>query len=295
MNSSLQKSPQILKEKSIFKDMLNGATSGLVTILFMQPFQVVNTSMVIHFKKEAKIGMIETIKRIYNNEKIWGFYRGFTPAVLKSLSGSAMFFGVLESTKRKIKKSENQSTLLISDSLKNFLCSGFARFVQITSVNPIIVIKTRSEVIGFNHYSNFFEAIKTIKNKEGLKGFYAGLNVNLIKEVPASALFYALYEFTKLQVKLFGIENKQLQASIASVFTSNFIVILTNPLDVIRMRQQYQFYTQNNDHKYKNIFHGLGLLWRTEGIRGMFLGIMPKFLKKGFQNILVWTTYESLK
>ncbi len=84
--------------------MVNGAKSALVTVFFMQPFQVVNTSMVIHFKKENKTGMLDIMKRIYKNENIWGFYRGFTPALIKSISGSAIYFGVLESTKRSIEK-----------------------------------------------------------------------------------------------------------------------------------------------------------------------------------------------
>ncbi len=61
------------------------------------------------------------------------------------------------------------------------------------------------------------------------------------------------------------------------------------------MRQQYQYYSKNNDHKYRTILHGISSLWRTEGIRGMYLGILPKILKKGFQNIITWTMYETLK
>ena len=70
-----------------------------------------------------------------------------------------------------------------------------ARTIQALSVSPILVIKTRSEVLGFNSYNNLFDAFKKIKKEEGIRGFYAGIRTTLLKDVPASGLFYMSYEF----------------------------------------------------------------------------------------------------
>lgn len=63
--------------------------------------------------------------------------------------------------------------------------------------NPIIVIKTRLEVLGFKEYNNFLDAIRKITQNEGYGGFFTGLKISLIRDVPFSGVFYPIYEFCK--------------------------------------------------------------------------------------------------
>ena len=284
------------------KDLVNGGISGMISIVFMQPLQVVKTSMMVIYNKDKKIKMLEVIKKIKSEEGIFGFYRGFIPAVLKTVLGTAIYFYSLEFNKKLIMsfyKSKNNSSEKNDNSKNkntiNFLSSGIARLIQGISTNPILVIKTRYEVVGFKSYNNIFEAFLRIKREEGLKGFYSGLKTTLLKDVPASAFFYSLYEFFKLELNNFGILNIQAQAVVSSVSASFIMIILTNPLDLIRTRQQYQFFSDNADHNYKSIFQGIKLIYKCEGYRGFAVGIVPRLIKKGSGSILVWTTYESLK
>ena len=75
-----------------------------------------------------------------------------------------------------------------------------ARTLQTCLVNPIFVIKTRFEVVGFNEYSNTYDAIRKIYAAEGINGFSTGLKVSLIRDVPFSGIFYPIYNFTKLNL-----------------------------------------------------------------------------------------------
>ena len=77
-----------------------------------------------------------------------------------------------------------------------FASSG-AKTIQTVICNPLIVIKTRFEVVGFAEYANTWDAAKQIHRKEGLKGFFTGLKISLIRDVPFSGTFYPFYNFFK--------------------------------------------------------------------------------------------------
>lgn len=69
------------------------------------------------------------------------------------------------------------------------------RSFQTVMSNPIIVIKTRLEVVGFNQYASLTDACKQIYKLEGIPGFFTGLKISIIRDVPFSGLFYPIYSF----------------------------------------------------------------------------------------------------
>lgn len=317
-----------IQHKIDLSDLINGGISGLITITLMQPFQVVKTSMMVIYNKEKHVRMREMFSKIKSEEGIKGFYRGFIPSLIKTVFGSAIYFAVLEFNKKiflsilhniQTQNSQKPKSEQLSDSTNsenssnstieqsnikdqkhqksyiNFLSSGMARLVQAITINPILVIKTRYEVVGFNSYGGMLDAFRHIRKEEGMRGFYSGLKTNIIKDVPASAVFYSLYEFFKTELNNLGIKNIQIQALISSISSSVILIVLTNPLDVIRTRQQFQHFSDNADHNYTGIIQGFRMIYRTEGFRGLFVGMAPRLIKKGIGSILVWTTYESLK
>lgn len=74
--------------------------------------------------------------------------------------------------------------------------------------NPINVIKSRFEVVGFNKYHGIYDAATKIYSLEGLKGFTVGTNAMLLRDVPYSGIYYPLYEAFKLfYQQAFGLEK----------------------------------------------------------------------------------------
>ena len=61
--------------------------------------------------------------------------------------------------------------------------------------NPIIIVKTRLEVVGFNEYSGMVDAFKKIYIHEGFGAFFTGMKISLIRDVPFSGIFYPIYNF----------------------------------------------------------------------------------------------------
>ena len=77
------------------------------------------------------------------------------------------------------------------------MASSGARTIQTITINPLVVVKTRFEVVGFSEYNNILDGFRQILMKEGASGLTAGLKISLIRDVPFSGVFYPIYNFFK--------------------------------------------------------------------------------------------------
>jgi hypothetical protein len=139
----------------------------------------------------------------------------------------------------------------MSDHAVNFWASAFARAIQSTLSNPLIVIKTRLEVLGFQEYNSLTDAVQKVYRNEGYGGFFTGLKISLIRDVPFSGIFFPIYEICKrfFSLILLGgsdyqsdVTKKQLMfytamvSSLSSVTANLMSCVITHPLDIIRTR-----------------------------------------------------------
>ena len=115
--------------KKTKNEIFNGGIAGCFSVFIYQPFQVMRTSMMVTYNKGKTAGMIYIIRKILNEEGYKGFYRGFTPAIIKTTIGSGLYFGFLEISKREINP-------YLSKNKSNFISSGIARFFQSVIINP---------------------------------------------------------------------------------------------------------------------------------------------------------------
>ena len=52
-------------------------------------------------------------------------------------------------------------------------------------------------MLGFSEYSNLRDAVLKVHQMEGLRGFFTGLGISLIRDVPFSGVFFPIYEISK--------------------------------------------------------------------------------------------------
>lgn len=125
---------------------------------------------------------------IYAREGVFGFLRGLWPSMIKNCLNAGTYFSLLFYSEETLRNLGIFSAPQVS-----FISSSFAQSVQTILSNPLVVIKTRLEVIGFSEYNNTLDAFRQILAKEGAKGFFTGLKISLIRDVPSSGIFYPVY------------------------------------------------------------------------------------------------------
>lgn len=190
----------------------------------------------------------------------------------------------------------------MSEHAVNFWASACARAIQSTLCNPLVVIKTRFEVLGFQEYTGLKDAFRKILQNEGIGGFYTGFKISLIRDVPFSGLFYPIYEMSKVFFSSFlqiNDQNKSVYTlavlSILSSVTANLMsCIITHPIDIIRTRIFFQYYNKDQTQHYKGIYQAITKIYEYDGLIGYFRGLTPRIMRKGLGNIIAWGLFEYL-
>lgn len=142
--------------------------------------------------------------------------------------------------------------------------------------------------------------------QEGWRGFFTGLKISLIRDVPFSGIFFPIYEICK---RFYGMclylnpndENKKkllfytaLVSSLSSVTANLMSCMITHPLDIIRTRVFFQFYNKDQTQHYQSISQAILKIYEHDGFIGYFRGLTPRIMRKGLGNILAWGIYEYL-
>ena len=251
-------------------------------------------------KKYRQLSFRQATKIIYEREGIKGYYRGFFPSVGKAAFAAGIYFGALSKSKHVLGE--------LSDNTRHVnICSALiARFFQCIFTNPIYVIKTRFEVIGFNEYTSIYDAFNKVMKNEGAKGFFQGLSVALLRDLPFSGLYYPLYEESKV---VFGAtlglgdlnkyeqndKQKLIILSACSAMNANVIsCLITHPIDIIRTRILFRFYNKDPEQRYSNMADAVRKIYKHDGMQGFFRGMIPRVMRKGFGNVISWSAYEYL-
>ncbi|AET40368.1 Mme1p Ecym_5632 [Eremothecium cymbalariae DBVPG len=244
-----------------------------------------------------------------------GLYGGYAAAMLGSFPSAAIFFGTYEYIKREMieKWQVNETT--------THLIAGFlGDLVSSVVYVPSEVLKTRLQLQGrynnahFNsgyNYRHLRHAVFTIVKNEGPQTLFFGYKATLVRDLPFSALQFAFYE--KFRKWAFSIEGKPLDKdlSISSEIVAGALAgglggVITTPLDVIKTRLQTQIpnstanlngIPQLNSVKplrlSSSILSGMLVVYKTEGISGIFSGVGPRFIWTSIQSSIMLLLYQT--
>jgi solute carrier family 25 (mitochondrial folate transporter), member 32 len=135
-------------------------------------------------------------------------------------------------------------------------------------------------------YRSLIDTLVTIyKSENGFRGLYRGLAINTFASGSAWGFYFLIYnglkardQQLKTESKKLGFLNLSLDATIAGILT----VFITNPLFLLKTRMCLQYSNiidekslENRIVKYKNSWHALKVLVKSDGILGIYKGIIP--------------------
>jgi hypothetical protein len=281
------------ENKKKTKSSLDNFKIGLIVSLLVQPFEVIRTSSITTFKgfNPGFKGTFNVIKNIYKMEGFRGFFRGGMVAIVKSTLGAGIFFTGVENTHVLTKNLRESHT--IPEGVIDFFNASANRVIVTLVNNPITIVKTRFEVVGNDMNQGIFGTIADIYRKNGLKGFYKGLVPTLMRDVPWSGIQFSTYRFFVSTYKdHYGSPyNSPLLISLFGALSSTIAVMATYPFDNLRVR----FQTQDSKDKQKGLVQISKEIYKEEGIKGFYLGYLPRLMKKGVSTAITWAIYESIK
>ncbi|KAM0719055.1 hypothetical protein Q7P37_004960 [Cladosporium fusiforme] len=207
-----------------------------------------------------------------------------------------------------------QPTVYLTPSLVESTAGFTAGIVSTLAVHPFDVVKTRLQIEQSVQArpGNSWRVIRQIANEawhEGLHGhgkirdsaqvvrsFYRGLMPNMIGNSVSWGLYFMWYGKIKdLISSARGSQAGRLNSSdyfLASGSSGILTAVTTNPIWVIKTRMLST--ARNSPGAYRSITHGTLDLYRSEGLKGFYRGLLPSLFGVS-HGAIQFMVYERLK
>lgn len=310
-------------------ETIAGLSAGTMATLIVHPLDIVKTRMQIHRSTASSTSTPITAKAVMRgllqaDRPVTAVYRGLMPNILGNATSWASFFffksrieramatlksqaPISEVLMRETSESSSKANLTPTDF---FVASGLAGACVQIITNPIWVLKTRmisSDRSSVGAYPSMWSGAKQLFHDEGVKGFYRGLGISLIG-VSHGAVQFAVYEPVKrwysarhakrraaqgsANVEI-GVDRLTNEATLVISTASKLVAgAVTYPYQVIRSR------LQNYDAESRfgrGITGVVGQLWREEGVRGFYRGLVPGVIRVMPATWITFLVYENVK
>ncbi|KAL5558998.1 hypothetical protein UlMin_035209 [Ulmus minor] len=173
---------------------------------------------------------------------------------------------------------------------KHLWAGAIAAMVSRTFVAPLERLKLEYIVRG--EQKNLLELVRTIAASQGLRGFWKGNFVNILRTAPFKAVnFYAYDTYRKQLLKFSGNEETtNFERFIAGAAAGITATILCLPLDTIRTKL-----VAPGGEALGGVLGAFRHMIQTEGFFSLYKGLVPSILSMAPSGAVFYSVYDILK
>ena len=245
---------------STINNMLIGGMAGIISRSCTAPIELYKIQLQNQYIKEANI------RNVIQKEGVRYLWKGNLTNCMRVFPQLAINFAVFEKSKSFFNTN--------NELLNNFSSGALAGMVSMSSMYPLETIRTRLSLqMNKSHYKGPINALK----KMSFKGLYGGLGISLLGFGPFNALnfmfFYQLKKFfNKNEI------NEKLGKFLAGGISGMASLTITYPTDLLRKHYQMTGFNSNVP-KYDGILDGFHTIIKNEGMRGLYRGLLPAYIR----------------
>jgi len=255
------------------KQILAGASAGLIEVLVMYPLDVVKTRLQLQ-KGNAKYKSIaSTFSVIIKEEGFRNLYRGIISPILAEAPKRAVKFASNEQFKTLFPYKDGKPTNL-GASAAGALAGATEAFINC----PFEVVKVRMIAPdALSIYRDSFDALFKIIKQEGPFALYKGFEAQLWRNMIWNGAYFGTINFTKENLWTPKTKGSEMGRNfLAGFLAGSLATCLNTPLDVVKSRLQ-----NTRTGKRAMAFEALYGLYREEGFRACYKGLAPRLLRLG--------------
>ncbi|XP_065858285.1 uncharacterized protein [Euphorbia lathyris] len=265
-----------------------GAFAGIFVSLCLHPVDTVKT-VTQSFRAEQK-SICDIGRSIVSERGISGLYRGIASNIASSAPISAIYAFTYESVKGSLLPLFPKEYY----PLAHCIAGGSASIATSFVFTPSERVKQQMQI--GSRYQNCWSALIGIIRKGGLPSLYAGWGAVLCRNVPHSVIKFYMYENLKhlvLSSQKSAAQPNTLQTLVCGGMAGSTAALFTTPFDVVKTRLQTQ--VPGSISQYDGVFHALKEIGKTEGLKGLYRGLIPRLVMYMSQGALFFASYEFLK
>ncbi|GFY80252.1 mitochondrial substrate carrier family protein [Actinidia rufa] len=173
---------------------------------------------------------------------------------------------------------------------KHLWAGAVAAMVSRTFVAPLERLKLEYIVRG--EQKNLFELIKAIAASQGLKGFWKGNFVNILRTAPFKAInFYAYDTYRNQLLRMTGNEEAtNFERFLAGAAAGITATVLCIPMDTIRTKM-----VAPGGEALGGVIGAFRYMIQTEGFFSLYKGLLPSIISMAPSGAVFYGVYDILK
>jgi len=264
--------------------VLSATLGGSLTALAVCPLDVVKTRLqaqkTINGVNQHFTSTSDAFIKIARYEGILALWRGLVPTLLMTVPATTLYFTTYEKLRYTLTPQIGGYAPLVSGAI--------ARIITATLSSPLEMLRTFAQSNGGEHVGSL-NVLRQLRSS-GIKSLWTGLVPTLWRDVPFSAIYWTLYEYSRKTI----FRKKDFWGHFsAGAFSGSIAAMLTIPFDVIKTRQQMNLL----DTKTKNIstLQAAKLIYSEEGLKSFFKGIIPRAARVAPACAIMIASYEFFK
>ncbi|XP_015897005.3 uncharacterized protein LOC107430651 [Ziziphus jujuba] len=247
----------------------------------------------------SKASIWHEASRIVKEEGIRAFWKGNLVTIAHRLPYSSVNFFAYERYKNALQSilGENRREHASANLFVHFVSGGMAGITAASATYPLDLVRTRlAAQRNTIYYKGIGHAFHTICRDEGFLGLYKGLGPTLLGVGPSIAISFSVYEMLRSFWQSRRPNDSTIMVSLACGSLSGIASsTATFPLDLVRRRMQLEGAAGRARVYNTGLFGTFRLIFKTEGMRGLYRGILPEYYKVVPGVGIVFMTYETLK
>lgn len=176
--------------------MLSALTASWTVSTLTNPIWFVKTKIQLDMSaKGQRRSISHVVKEVFQNEGIFGFYRGLVASYVGA-SETMIYFVLYERLKMILSNYEQKSKLT---PLEYVYAAFLAKSAATIAVYPHEVVRTRlrqesAKSTKDQIYKGFIQTFKKVYKEEGRVGLYGGMGAHLMRQVPNTVIMFLTYE-----------------------------------------------------------------------------------------------------
>ena len=292
-----------------FKRLATAAASAAVaeTVTFPIDFIKTRLQLQVHSLTGRTGRRVPGHWAIQNVVREGGVYAGLGAAVLRHVPYTTTRIIMFETLSSRLAHQQNKNSnkavqtssavRVLSTFGVGFVSGGVAQFIA----TPFDLVKVRmigdaSKPLQDRRYTKgVFDALCKIHREQGLRGMWTGAMPAVQRAALVNLGELSTYDLAKSKIVESGVsKGDAMQTHVLSSLLSGVVSsLISTPADVVKTRMMNQGQSRSN-MLYTGSLHCLWVCWREEGIRGLYRGLLPTYLRLGPWQLTFWVTYEQL-
>ncbi|KAK2157599.1 hypothetical protein LSH36_188g05004 [Paralvinella palmiformis] len=237
-------------------------------------------------------GLYRCLKHIVQKEGPRALFKGLGPNLIGVAPSRAIYFSSYAQSKCFF-----NSVITPESPLVHICSAACAGFTASTATNPIWFIKTRLQ-LDQNRYNGLstIECIRQVYRKHGIVGFYKGITASYYG-ISETVIHFVIYEGIKAKLRevkgqCIGEEERGaidfIEFMAAGATSKTIATCIAYPHEVARTR------LREEGNKYHGFWQTLATVFKEEGVRGMYRGLVTQLVRQIPNTAIMMSTYEAV-